>query len=188
MRAPAWLLSLLLALAGVGVLHGVYAPAASACSCAAIPSDEELVDSVDVIARVKVKASGGQVGQFGEVAYTADVQEIWKGDPPTIITVLTAPDEAACGLGELAPGQELLLWGMVSSEEAYSTNICAQPQDREAALALVAETYGEARQATREPSVAVEEPGVGAGPWVAAGVVIVVAAAGAWWASRRREK
>jgi|GEM_PF-3259924 len=172
MRASSWILSLLLAVLGIGFLHTVNAAPAAACSCAA-PDDADLVENVDVIASVTL---GPPVASAGELTYSATVTRVWKGDPASTVTVTTSADEASCGVSGLSVGTEMVLWGFGSSD-TYSTNLCSQPADEATALQLAAEAFGGPWEASRAPAVDPSAEAGGWSPWLIGAVVVVAVAA-----------
>lgn len=114
----------MLALTCVGILQTTYARPAAACSCQT-PTLGGLIDDSDLIADVRVlrmtTTSEPGVGEF-----TVATLDVWKGERSSTVTMHTNLQTTACGLGELAVGQELRLWGL-SHDGAYSATWCRLP-------------------------------------------------------------
>jgi hypothetical protein len=103
----------------------VSAPAAHACSCTAL-TFEQAADAADLIADVSVGSALGQDGS--DVTYSAVVDTVWKGEESRTITLRTAEETTACGLGRIAAGTRLLVWA-TGADGAYSSTWCALPAD-----------------------------------------------------------
>jgi len=132
---------------------------AQACSC--FPEDPR-----DEYARADGAFIGTYVGrhaltedtEFGDYAYTFEVDEEFKGDLPETIDVISASNGAACGL-EVQEGQQIGLL-LEMAEDGWRSNLCRQespenlrrvaeplpePNGTPPAAFLVGGSFGEAR-------------------------------------------
>ena len=165
------------------------APSAVACSCVALTPAEQ-ADMADVVARgtvVTVSRPASPTSSLEDATYTVDLDEVWKGDPPGSVQVLTAVDGASCGWEGIEEGMEIILFAQPDGA-AWRSNLCdgSGPADDTVAAELTAYLGDPSRV---EPSPGTPSAGVSllADPAVAAGLIVALVAAGvAVWFVRRR--
>ena len=166
------------------------APSAVACSCVALTPAEQ-ADMADVVARgtvVTVSRPASPTSSLEDATYTVDLDEVWKGDPPGSVQVLTAVDGASCGWEGIEEGMEIILFAKADGA-AWRSTLCdgSGPVDEGVAAELTA-ALGAPR-----PAPATGGSGGPAGSGLAdprlAGMItltLVASGLGAWFVSRRR--
>lgn len=178
-------------LAATLVVSWQQAPHAAACSCVQLTPTEQ-ADMAGVVARgtvVAVERPARPTSSLEDATYTVALAEVWKGDPPATIQVLTAVDGASCGWEGIEEGMEIILFAQPDGA-AWRSTLCdgSAPADDGVAAELSAH-LGE--PAAVAPSPADGPSGGGAGladPWLAGIITLTLVASGlgAWFVSRRR--
>jgi len=177
-------------LAATLVVSWQQAPRAVACSCVALTPAEQ-ADMAGVVARgtvVAVERPARPTSSLEDATYTVALAEVWKGDPPATIQVLTAVDGASCGWEGIEEGMEIIVFAK-SEGGAWRSNLCdgSGPADDGVAAELSAH-LGEPTAVAPSPA---DEPSGGGGladPRLAGIITLTLIASGlgAWFVSRRR--
>lgn len=211
---PTWLRLLvasLLVFVAVSAASVIGAPAAGACSCAAVSDPEalEVADAVFVGTLVDTGETGSPQPGFGGSGtdpqrFVFDVSEVFKGEVAATQRVLSPPDGGACGLELSGPGPHLVfafvnprMTGRGEAGDLHS-HLCAgsRPVER-GALSVDVEgsppaTADNSSNAASEAAAGTAARGVdadrGGSTWPAAGAVVLlvlVTGAALWWGRRR---
>ena len=167
------------------------APSAVACSCVALTPAEQ-ADMADVVARgtvVTVSRPASPTSSLEDATYTVDLDEVWKGDPPGSVQVLTAVDGASCGWEGIEEGMEIILFAQPDGA-AWRSTLCdgSAPADDGVAAELSAH-LGEPAAVAPSPADGPSGGGAGLADPRLAGIItltLVASGLGAWFVSRRR--
>lgn len=155
----------------------VGAPFAHACSCVGLTFDEA-TEEMDLIAEITILKRIGESEDGWRITYSAAVERVWKGEQSRQITLTTAEDTAACGLGPLPVGETLLVWAYGEAGD-YATTWCNIPMDAEDDVrSQLTEALGEPADLTDQPLRGNEAPVllyVG-GALIVLGVLVTIAA------------
>ena len=177
-------------LAATLVVSWQQAPHAAACSCVQLTPTEQ-ADMADVVGRgtvVAVHRPAQPASSLDDATYTVALAQVWKGDPPATMEVLTAVDGASCGWEGIEEGMEIIVFAK-SEGGAWRSNLCdgSGPADDGVAAELSAH-LGEPTAVAPSPA---DEPSGGGGladPRLAGIITLTLIASGlaAWFVSRRR--
>ena len=181
--------SRIVAVLGLAVSFLLLSPAPSfACSCAQMATDGQ-VKTADVVVRgVMEQMSPADPGPSGNVTYTVDVADVFKGVAPRDLEVRSAASGASCGLENVDLGRDYVvftyrdeasgkLWANLCGGTAPATPALVDAVERVTG-APVAPSGGPEGDQDRDATAAAGPGGPPTWVWPVGGVLVAGAAAG----------